>query len=139
MCFFFRLLNDIRINNLSADEIAKIVITEAENESDKCFEYIVNRILEYREKGDNCLADDFTEKYASSKGTVNFEHPYSHLEDIANTIMNWMEYTQMAIRVDRRLQIIPKRKMKLNPFFVKHINLSSIRKIMKNFKNMDLI
>lgn len=108
--FLFRLLNDIRINNLSADEIAKIVITEAENESDKCFEYIVNRILEYREKGDKCLADDFTEKYASSKGMINSEHPYSHLEDIANTIMNWMEYTQMAIRVDRRLQIIPEKE-----------------------------
>ena len=108
--FLFRLLNDIRINNLSADEIAKIVITEAENESDKCFEYIVNRILEYREKGDKCLADDFTEKYASSKGMINSEHPYSHLEDIANTIINWMEYTQLAIRVDKRLQIIPEKE-----------------------------
>lgn len=108
--FLFRLINDSRINNLSADEIAKIVITEAENESDKCFEYIVSRVLEYRERGDKCLTDDFTEKYSSSKGIVNSDHPYSHLEDIANTIMNWMEYTQLAIRSDRRLQIIPEKE-----------------------------
>ena len=62
------MLNDKRVISLSADEIAKIVITEAENESSRCFDYIVNRILEYREKGDNCLCDDFIERYASSKG-----------------------------------------------------------------------
>ncbi len=108
--FLFRLLNDKRVISLSADEIAKIVITEAENESSRCFDYIVNRILEYREKGDNCLCDDFIERYASSKGRINPDHPFSHLEDIANTIMNWMEYTQLAIRVDRKLQIIPEKE-----------------------------
>ena len=44
-------------------EIAKIVAVEAENESDKCFNYIVDRIIEFRETGDKCLENDFFQKY----------------------------------------------------------------------------
>lgn len=107
--FLFRLLDDKRIVNLSNDEIAKIVITEAENESEKCFENIVARILEYRERGNSCLDEDFAVKYASSKGEANADNPFDHLGDIANTIMNWMEYTQLAVRIDGKLQIIPEK------------------------------
>lgn len=30
------------------DEIAKIVVTEAENESNKCFEAVVTHLIDYR-------------------------------------------------------------------------------------------
>ena len=66
--FLLRLLDDSRIGSLSEDEIAKIIVTEAENESDRCYEYIVKRVLQYREEGDKCLEDDFLLKYQSSKG-----------------------------------------------------------------------
>ena len=36
--FLFKLINDARIGYLTEEEIAKIIITEAENESTKCFE-----------------------------------------------------------------------------------------------------
>lgn len=96
--FLLKLLIDSRISFLSTDEIAKIVITEAENESDKCYEYIVKRILQYRESGDACLSPDFFSLYSPSKGNVNPQHPFSHLMDVANTMMNWLEYTQLVHR-----------------------------------------
>ena len=101
-----------RIEFLTQSEIAKIIITEAENESDSCFEYIVKRILEYRSFGDSILDKNFAEKYKSSKGRVNYENPYSHLEDIANTIINWLEYTQLVKREDGAVTILEEKQTK---------------------------
>lgn len=104
--FLLKLLADSRIQYLTQEEIAKIIIIEAENESDKCYERIVSRLIEFRNFGDSCLEKDFALKYASSKGTVNFVAPFAHLLDIANTIANWLEYTQLVIREDRQLRIL---------------------------------
>ena len=104
--FLLRLLDESKIAYLTEEEIAKIVVTEAENESEKCFNYIVDRIIQFRNFGDSCLEGDFIQKYKSSKGEVNLEHPYSHLMDLANTIVNWLEYTQLAKREDGRVEIL---------------------------------
>ena len=96
--FLLRLLSDSRIQYLTEEEIAKVVITEAENESDECFEYVVSRVLDFRESGDKSLPDNFIETHAPSTGRVNLAHPYSHLTDTANTIVNWLEYTQLVYR-----------------------------------------
>lgn len=108
--FLLRLLDDSRIGSLSEDEIAKIIVTEAENESDRCYEYIVKRVLQYREEGDKCLEDDFLLKYQSSKGGINLEHPYSHLQDLANTLVNWLEYTQFVNRDLGRVFLLDERR-----------------------------
>ena len=106
--FLLKMLSDTRIGGLSEEEIAKIVIIEAENETPACYEKVVNRVLEFRADGDKCLESDFISRYASAKGGVNLEHPYRHLTDIANTIVNWLEYTQLAKRDDDRLiRIVP--------------------------------
>ena len=107
--FLLKLLTDSRVQYLAQEEIAKIIITEAEDESDKCYERIVSRLIEFRNFGDVCLEKDFALKYTSSKGDVNFANPFAHLLDIANTIANWLEYTQLVIREDRRLQILLER------------------------------
>ena len=104
--FLLRLLSNEKIGYLTEEEIAKIIVTEAENESDKCFEYVISRIIQFRNYGDKCLENDFFDKYQSSKGAVNPEHPYSHLMDLANTIINWLEYTQLAKREDGRIAIL---------------------------------
>lgn len=104
--FLLKLLADKRINYLTEEEIAKVVVTEAENETDKCYEYIVNRILQFRSYGDECLEEDFFIKYAPSKGEVNPEHPYSHLLDLANTLVNWLEYTQLVTRQEGKVYIL---------------------------------
>ena len=90
---------DNRIEFLTKDEIAKILITEADSDSDECYEKMVSRIIEYRNSGDQCLPQDFFEQFGPSRtGIVNPAHPFSHLYDIANTMMNWMEYTQLVSR-----------------------------------------
>lgn len=108
--FLLKLLDDSRIKSLSEEEIAKIVVIEAENESDKCYEHVVKRLIQFRNYGDQCLEDDFLLKYQSSKGGINLGHPYSHLTDLANTIVNWLEYTQLVKREDGRVSILDERR-----------------------------
>lgn len=111
--FLLRLLMDEKVGYLTEEEIAKIIVTEAENESIKCYNYIVDRIGQFRSYGDSCLALDFLEKYKSSKGDVNPEHPYSHLMDLANTIVNWLEYTQLVKRDRKRIEILNDKRLEV--------------------------
>lgn len=104
--FLLKILCDGRINFLTQEEIAKIIITEAENETEKCFEKIISRLIEFRNFGESCLDKDFAKKYSSSKGMINFEKPFAHLFDIANTIINWLEYTQFISREDGKIFIL---------------------------------
>jgi hypothetical protein len=107
--FLLKLLDDNQVNGLSEDEIAKIVIVEAENESENCYKSVVEKILLYREKGDKCLEKEFFQKYPPSKGYIHEENPFGNLKDIANTLVNWVEYTQLAKRDedDKKLRLIP--------------------------------
>ena len=101
--FLLRLLMDSRISYLTEDEIAKIAMTEGTDDSDRCFEYVVSRILAFREDGDRSLPSDFIDTHAPSTGRVNLSHPYSHLTDTANTMVNWLEYTQLIIREEGKM------------------------------------
>lgn len=122
--FLLRLLIDEQIQFLTEEEIAKIIVTEAENEKDRCYNYIVRRIIEFRSYGDSCLEKDFLLKYQSSKGGINLKHPYSHLMDLANTLVNWLEYTQFVKRENGRVRILEekrdeiKRILQENPPFI---------------------
>ena len=107
--FLLRLLSDTRIEYLSKAEIGKVVIVEAENETEQCYQHVVERILAYRQSGDTSLVSEFTYKYKSSKGK-NENKPFDNLLDVANTIQIWIEYTQLAKRDDdRNLRIIPEK------------------------------
>lgn len=98
--FLLRLLSDTRIGFLTEEEIAKIIIVEAENESDKCFEYVVSRLHDFRNMGDDCLSNDFHNKYDAT---------FSKLKDTANTFANWLEYTQLIYRDSGRIAILPEK------------------------------
>jgi hypothetical protein len=107
--FLLRLLADSKIEYLTKDEIGKVVIVEAENETERCYKHVVERILAYRQYGDSSLDKDFAQKYPSSKG-INEGNPYGNLLDIANVIQIWIEYTQLAERDDERnLRILPEK------------------------------
>lgn len=108
--FLLRLMMDSRIQYLTEDEIAKIVVTEADSETTKCFEYVVSRILQFRDSGDDILAKDFLLIYQSSKGGINLNHPYSHLTDLANTLVNWLEYTQLITRENGKVTVLPEKR-----------------------------
>ena len=108
--FLLKLMMDSRVEYLTQDEIAKICAVDAENESNKCYEYVVDKILQYRNNGDKCLDQDFFIKYKPSRGECNPDHPFSHLQDMANTMQNWLEYTQLAKRDDdRKFVILPEK------------------------------
>jgi hypothetical protein len=109
--FLLRLMLDERIGYLTQDEIAKICAVDAENETNQCYEKVVSRILQYRSYGDQCLDPDFFEKYKPSRGNCNPDHPFSHLQDMANTMENWMEYTQLANRDDDKHLVILEEKI----------------------------
>lgn len=112
--FLLRLMMDSRIVYLTEEEIAKVAMTEGTDDSDRCFEYVVNRVLAFREDGDRSLPDDFIDTHAPSSGRVNFDHPYSHLTDAANTMMNWLEYTQLVYREDGKMMIASDRYDEVN-------------------------
>ena len=107
--FLLRMLADSQIEYLTKEEIGKVIIVEAENETDRCYKHVVERVLAYRQYGDSSLDADFARKYPSSKG-INEDNPYGNLLDVANTIQIWLEYTQLAKRGDdRHLRIIPEK------------------------------
>lgn len=109
--FLLKLLSDDRLERyLTQDEIAKVIAVDAENETSTVYEKVVQKVIRFREVGDACLAPDFFELYKPGRGDVNPEHPYSHLQDMANTMMNWMEYTQLAKRNDERQLVILEEK-----------------------------
>ena len=107
--FLLKLLADPAIGHLSQPEIAKIVMVEAENESDACYKKVVDKILAFRQNGEASLDCDFLEKYHPSKLGVNEQNPFGNIMDVANTIENWLEYSQLAKRSDedRNIRIIP--------------------------------
>lgn len=111
--FLIRLLNDPDIEYLTEEEIAKIIVTKAENETDKCYRHIVDKILEFRQKGNKIYDEEFFYKYKSSKGDINPEHPFSHLMDLANTIVNWLEYTQLVKRDNGQIRILDDKRMEV--------------------------
>lgn len=98
--FLLKLLMDNRIMYLHTDEIANVIIVEAENETDKCYEYIVSRILAYRNFGSSILPADFAERYGVKEGSTN-------LTDVANTMMNWLDYTQLTYREEGKMYVVP--------------------------------
>ena len=104
--FLLKLLSDSRIGYLTQDEIAKVCAVDAENETDGCYEAVVNQILRFRNYGDMCLVPDFLVLYKPSRGNINPDHPYSHLQDMANTMINWLEYTQLAKRDEEKHLVI---------------------------------
>ena len=104
--FLLRLLLDERIGYLTETEIAKIVAVEAETESDECFERIAGRILEFREVGDACIPVDFEERYASNRKSASVA---SKLLDVANTMGNWLSFTQFVYRSHGTMMIPPDR------------------------------
>lgn len=109
--FLLRLLNNESIKYLTVEEIGFIIILHAENENTSCYKKVINRILDYRANGDQYLkSEDFT-LYPPSKGNGRYEDPTGHLLDIANTIINWLEYTQLARRdEERKLRILDDKK-----------------------------
>jgi hypothetical protein len=105
--YLIRLLLDDRLAQgsangrpfLSKSEIGVIVSVEAENESDELFEHIIQRILEFRRYGYDALHEGFEEAFPSSTtGERTREDTIKALNDNANVIINFLEYSQLVVR-----------------------------------------
>lgn len=113
--FLFRLLLDDRIQFLSEDEIAKVILLEAENESEKCYKQIVHNLLNFRSNGDKALSDYVKECCCADKIPAR-------LKEVANTIMNWVEYTQLARRDgEKNLRILPDKFSEVEKMLDSHL------------------
>ena len=114
--FLLKLLSDDRLGRyLTQDEIAKIAAVDAVNETSAVYEAVLQKILLFREVGDACLDPDFFNLYKPGRGDVNPDHPYSHLQDMANTMINWLEYTQLCKRNDdKQLVILDEKQTEVN-------------------------
>ena len=97
--FLLALLMDSRLGYLTQEEIAKIVITEAE--TPRSFEHIVDRILAFRNFGDKLFPQNYFED--------NFGASFSKLNDTANTFVNWLNYTQFISREEGKIEILSDR------------------------------
>lgn len=95
--FLLKLLMDDRLLYLTQDEIAKIIVVEAENETDACYERVLNRVLQYRHEGISALSEGYPDVYGTTEGNLN---------DLANTIVNWLEYTQLIDRAEQGRLVI---------------------------------
>lgn len=106
--FLLKLLSDERLDYyITEEEIAKIVILRAENESDKCYNYVVDHILAFRNYNDDYLRDnqEFIDNYCS----VNTTNKYQKIMDVANTFANWLNYTQLISRDEGKIEILPEK------------------------------
>lgn len=88
--FLLKLLIDERIEYyLTQEEIAYIVALQADNESEKCKELIIEQIIRYRAFENSFFEDDYFSKHGASQ---------NNLMDLSNTVMNWLDYTQLVYR-----------------------------------------
>lgn len=119
--FILKLLLDERIQYITEEEIAKIIIVEAENETKVCYESVVDKILRFRVDGDDCLDSDFFEKYSSSRSKKT--NGFNVFFDIANTIKNWLEYTQLISLQgeDKKIYIADEKHKQVESLLTKHL------------------
>ena len=97
--FLLRLLLDTRINQLTKKEIAYFAVTLGSNESNDCFEDVVQAICDYRTYGVSSLPHNMDVLYPSRTGVKSIPETLKRLEDVANTFINYLQYTQLIARV----------------------------------------
>lgn len=96
--FILRLLADRRLGNYltEKEDVAKIVICYAENNSDECLDSVVDRIIRLRQYGDSSLEHNYVEKFRSSRSKhSSLSKLFDNHSDIANTMRNWLAYCQL--------------------------------------------
>lgn len=103
-----RLLLREDLAGLSQEEIALRVLTLAERDTSAEAERIAKEVLRFRAMGDAALEFDFDTRFVSSRAEpANLR---SALNDIANTFVNWLEYTGLIERAEGRLWIPDSRR-----------------------------
>ena len=95
--FLLKLMNDSRVGYLTQEEIGHIIIIQAENESDKCYESVVKEILSFRNDRGTPIPSPYRPIYSDLK-IHSYSEASQYLDDIGNTFINWLDYTQLIVR-----------------------------------------
>lgn len=100
--FLLQLLLDERLGGYlhEREEVAKIVIAYGETNKQADVDKVVEMILKHRQIGDDTLPDDYLKQFVSSgsKKNATRESLFKNNGDIANTLGNWLGYTQLIQR-----------------------------------------
>ncbi|MDO5633532.1 MAG: restriction endonuclease FokI C-terminal domain-containing protein [Micrococcus sp.] len=101
--FLLKLLRSPQLGGYLEDkEIAACVLGEATSHSDSEVARIVEAILDYRSRGTKALSEDFADRMRppASRAVKSAEELIgSSLKDIANTAIQWLRFTGLAVPV----------------------------------------
>ena len=61
---------------------------------------MVDEIRRYRSSGQEMLTDEYFARYGTSRNNLN---------DVANTMMNWLDYTRLIYRDNKIITVAPER------------------------------
>lgn len=129
-----KLLADDRILYLNVDEIKKIIIIEADSDSEEKYEYLVSRIMEYRNIGDEMLGYSLEDKgqviHTNDRGNVVSDKFY----DIANTFLAYLDATQYIERYDKKVTLSELRKEEVKEIVKEPIGFISSPELHENFQ-----
>lgn len=106
--FILQLLRDPRLDGFldQFDDVGKIAVCYGESNSDDCVDDVVQKILEHRSYGDDSLEPGYLDRFASSRSNeASRDRLFANLNDISNTIANWLGYTQLITRIKGRWHI----------------------------------
>ena len=121
--FLLKLLRDERLDcYLTQEEFGRIVIAEAQDESDRTYEKVVESILQYRNDGGILIVEDFVNKYKSDKDSIKWDSPFSTFDDKANTFLNWLDYTQLVFRESGKVAILPEKIDEVDEIISHHLS-----------------
>jgi len=102
--FLLKLLSDSRIGHLTQEEIDHIIIFQAENESEKCYEAVVKEILAFRDDRNKPINTLFKSFYDDIE-IYSYAQDSQYLSDIGNTLINWLDYTQLIVRETGKIRL----------------------------------
>ncbi|WP_406712687.1 AlwI family type II restriction endonuclease [Trueperella pyogenes] len=96
--FLLQLLLDERLDGVLSekDEIALIVLCYGTSNRQKTVDDVVERIVNFRQRGVDSLDADYVQRFSSSRSReTSFEKLAANLRDVANTCRNWLGFTQL--------------------------------------------
>lgn len=81
------------------DDVAKIVLCYGTSNNQACVDDVVQRILALRREGNSSLPADYLASFRSRRSKeATLEKLFANLNDIANTVGNWLSHTQLVHR-----------------------------------------
>lgn len=99
--FLLQLLLDERLEGYltQKDDVAKIVLCYGTSNNQACVDDVVQRILALRREGNSSLPADYLASFRSRRSKEETrEKLFANLNDIANTVGNWLSHTQLVHR-----------------------------------------